>query len=134
MTTTAVDPPEQARPTAKQQKYERFLGIKERTKTQKAETSQQFRLAKHPCPVPSATTSVIPPAPTQEEPMEVDTYIPGTSVTPEAVLIRTAAGSSGRDDIDVYLDTPVPSLPEEPEKEEDPPFFKETPPSSPGHQ
>jgi hypothetical protein len=129
-----VDPPEQARPTAKQRKYERFLGIKERTKTRKAETSQQFRLAKHLGPVPSTTTSVSPQAPTQEEPMKVDTYSPGTSATPEAVLVRTTAGLSGRDDIDVYLDAPVPSLPEEPEMEEDPPFFKETPPSSPGHQ
>ena len=116
--------------TARERKYERFLKIKERTKARKANTSQQFRLVKHPVSSAPDVEHSPPPATRQEEPMEVDVTSPGTTATPETEAATTTAGQSGRDEIDVYLDSPAPSL-DEPDDEQ--PFFRETPPSSP-HQ
>ena len=112
-------------------KWERWQHIKATKKermARQAKTSQQHRLAKHPGPSDPETT--LPPSTTGTEPMETDaaegTGTPATPGTPRDVV---AAGSSRRDAIDVFLEAPPPSLPVE-ETEEDPPFFKETPPSS----
>jgi hypothetical protein len=62
--------------------------------------------------------------------MKTDAEGTGNPAIPGTSRDVVEAGSSGRYAIDVFLKALPPSLPEE-EAEEDQPFFKETPSSSP---
>uniref|UniRef100_A0A2S2R0A2 Uncharacterized protein n=1 Tax=Sipha flava TaxID=143950 RepID=A0A2S2R0A2_9HEMI len=114
--------------TGKMRKWERFLRIKAAKKAKKdrpAPTSQQHRLAKHPVPLEATTASIDTPA--KEEPMEIDVGSTGDAATPGTSRDEVAVGKSGRDVIDVYLESPLPPLP----GLEDPITFG-TPLTSPG--
>jgi hypothetical protein len=120
-------------PSTKAQKNrERFRELLARKKARKAaNTSQQHRLEKHPSlPSTSSSAPQTPPTTTAlPERMEVD-----PPRLEEATTSESSVGSTepSRDVIDVFLNTPF-LLPETPsmDDEEDPPFFKGTPPQSP---
>lgn len=115
-----------------QRKYERYLRFREEDRKKRTRRacpqSQQHRLAKTP-----ETTTTSTSTNTSGEAMEVDCVGTGTAATPDNTQVATGEDTSGRDVEDIYLEAPPPTLPTL-EEDEDQPFFRETPPSSPGQQ
>lgn len=137
-TTKSVAETTKEGPSRKEKNRNRFREMLARKKARKAEAvSQQYRLNKSPCASTSTISTPLSPVPppTPSEPMEVDQPDPVVTATSGNPTDLAAGVESSRDVDDVYLDSPVPSLPALSESDEDEqPFFGETPPTSPGHR